>query len=159
MTPEETHRSLTVGLPALFDCRPGRQGDVQVVTPLLYPDGGFVDVFVVERDGCYVVTDYGDAQSWLWMQSFSGTLTPTQQKLIADACRSLGVELDRGQMVLRCTDTSNLAEMILRLAQAVARVADVWFAIQVDETSDAGETAFTNGVSNQAETALQQPLG
>lgn len=155
MTPEGIRDSLIAGLPALFDCRPGLHGDVQVITPLQYPDGGFVDVFVIEDGGECVVTDYGDAQGWLQMQSYHGDLTPEQQDLIAQACQGLGVDLDRGRMTLRCTDPSQLAPTILRMALAVVRVADVRNTFSI-----AGATADTatasNGAGRQAERRPQQ---
>lgn len=155
MTPEGIRDSLIAGLPALFDCRPGLHGDVQVITPLQYPDGGFVDVFVLEDDGEYVVTDYGDAQGWLRMQSFHDNLTSDQQGLIAQACRVLGVDLDRGRMTLRCADPSQLAATILRMALAVVRVADVRNTFNVAEaTADAAATP--NGARQQAERQPQQ---
>ena len=155
MTPEGIRDSLLSGLPALFDCRPGLHGDVQVITPLQYPDGGFVDVFVVEDDGEYVVTDYGDAQGWLQMQSFRGDLTPEQEDLVAQACQGLGVDLDRGRMTLCCTNPSQLAPTILRMALAVVRVADVRNTFNVaGATADVATTS--NGAGRQAERQPQQ---
>ena len=39
------------GRASLFVCSPAPQEGVRVRTPLLYPDGGVVDVFVLERNG------------------------------------------------------------------------------------------------------------
>ncbi len=41
----------TIGqtLPPRFECSPAPQEGVRVRTPLMYPDGGIVDVFVLER--------------------------------------------------------------------------------------------------------------
>lgn len=154
MTPNGIRDSLIAGLPGLFDCRAGLHGDVQVITPLQYPDGGFVDVFVVDEGGAYVVTDYGDAQGWLQMQSFQGDLTPDQRELITRTCRGLGVSLDHGCMALRCADASKLAGTILRLALAVVRVADVRHTFGI---SDAAEDAATpsNGARRQAQRRSQ----
>lgn len=63
--------SLRDRLPSLFECLMEPEGVVRIRTPLLYPDGGYVDVFVVQRDEEYVVTDYGDALGWLRMESAS----------------------------------------------------------------------------------------
>lgn len=119
--------SLRGNLPALFECSSEPRGAVRVRTPLLYPDGGMVDVFVEERGTGYVVTDYGDALGWLRMQSASGKLSPKQRWMIDDVCLTLGVELDRGQLTLPCEDGSALSDAVHRGAQAVVRVSDVWF--------------------------------
>ena len=126
MKPDDLCDSLREGLPALFECSQARNGAVRVRTPLLYPDGDLVDVFVRERDGRHLVTDYGDALGWLDMQSVSGELTANQRDMITDACRALGITEDRGQLTLRCDDQAMLADAIHRLAQAVVRVADIW---------------------------------
>ena len=135
MTSFELCDALSSSLSGLFRCTPGFEGDVRVQTPLLYPDGGFVEVFVLERDGQRIVTDHGDAHGWLWMQSPSGKLTPNQRDLVADVCRTLDVELADGQLSLRCDDLATLAESILRLAQAVVRVSDIWFTFRVRSAS------------------------
>ncbi len=119
--------ALRDSLPALFECAVAPRGAIRVRTPLLYPDGGMVDVFVEERGAGYVVTDYGDALGWLRMQSAGGKLSPKQRWMIDDVCLTLGVELDRGQITLRCEDRSALSDAVHRGAQAVLRVSDVWF--------------------------------
>ena len=117
-------------LPPLFECAPAAQEGVRVRTPLLYPDGGIVDVFVLERDEGYAVTDFGDALGWLRMQSASRRRSPKQQFLVEDVCQTLGVELDHGQLVLRSVVSEALGEAVLRLAQAVVRISDLWFTLR-----------------------------
>ncbi len=103
---------------------------------MMYPDGGLVDVFVIERSGRYIVTDYGEALGWLGTQSVRGQLSSKQRRLVDDVCLTLGVELYRGQLTLRCENPENLGEIVHRLAQAVVRVADIWFTLR----TRAGET-------------------
>ena len=43
--------SIGNSLPALFECSAAPREGVRVRTPLMYPDGGIVDVFVLERHG------------------------------------------------------------------------------------------------------------
>ena len=57
MTPNRLCESLRDSLPTLFDCIAEPNGTVRVRTPLLYPDGGVVDVFVLERGTQHVVTE------------------------------------------------------------------------------------------------------
>ena len=49
MNAHELCVSLGKSLPALFECTPAPRDGVRVHTPLMYPDGGMVDVFVVEQ--------------------------------------------------------------------------------------------------------------
>ena len=122
--------SIAGTLPPLFVCSPAPQEGVRVRTPLLYPDGGIVDVFVLERHGGYTITDYGDALGWLGMQSISQRLSPKQQSLAQDVCQTLGLQLFNGQLVLRSVTSDMLGESVLRVAQAVVRISDLWFTLR-----------------------------
>ena len=134
MTAADVCASLRDDLPSLFSCRVLARGDVRVRTPMQYPDGGFVDVFVVRgEDGHHLVTDYGDAFGWLRMNSISGKLTPNQRTLVDDVALTLGVELDRGQLQL-VGDGAPLADHVQRLAQAAVRVADISFTFRAQTT-------------------------
>ena len=95
-----------------------------------YPDGGVVDVFVLEHDGSYTITDFGDALGWLGLQSVSRQRSPKQQALIQDVCQTLRIELSQGQLVLRQVTREMLGESVLRVAQAAIRVSDLWFTLR-----------------------------
>ncbi|MDE0553171.1 MAG: DUF1828 domain-containing protein [Candidatus Poribacteria bacterium] len=116
----------TIGktLPSRFECLPAPQEGVRVRTPLMYPDGGIVDVFVLERGNGYIVTDFGDALSWFRMQSVNAQLSVQQNLMIKEICHTLGIELHSGQLVLRSGVDDTLEETVLRVAQAVVRVSD-----------------------------------
>ena len=124
MTTANLSESVSNKLPPVFECFPAEVEGVQVRTPLLYPDGDVVDVFVLERPGGYLVTDYGDGLGWFQSQSIAERLSPEQQRQVDQLCQSLGVELNRGQLLLHCPD-AELGATVYRLAQAVARVAEL----------------------------------
>ena len=159
MNPDELCASVGRSLPALFECTPAQREGVRVRTPLMYPDGGIVDVFVVERDGRYHVSDYGEALGWLRMQSVSARRLPKQHRMVEDTCQTLGVELHRGQLTFRSGGTDVVGEAVLRVAQAVVRVADLWFTLRTravetvaDEVADwliENELSFDRAVNCQ----------
>ena len=130
MNSDELCLSIGQSLPALFECTPAPQEGVRVRTPLMYPDGGLVDVFVLECDTGYNVTDFGEALGWLRMQSASSRRSPRQNRMIEDTCQTLGVELHHGQLILRSDAADLLGEDVLRLAQAIVRVSDLWFTLR-----------------------------
>ena len=117
-------------MPALFVCSPAPQEGVRVRTPLLYPDGGVVDVFVLERSGGYTITDFGDALGWLGMQSISHSRTAKQDDLVDDVCQTLRIEQLYGQLVLRQVMKEGLGVSIIRVAEAAVRVSDLWFTMR-----------------------------
>jgi hypothetical protein len=102
---------------------------IRVRTPFLYPDGGIIDLFVLERDGRIEVTDFGEALGWLRLQSPGGQLSPKQKRLVEDVCLTLGIELFRGQLVRRVRDGS-VSRAVLDVAQAGLRVTDLWFTMR-----------------------------
>ncbi len=114
-------------VPSFYECVPAPIEGVRISTPLLFPDGDVVDVFVLSRDDEFVITDFGCALGWLRNQSIRGRLTSGQRRLLNDVCMTLDVELDNGQIRLRLSDADHLVANVQRLAQAVVRVADLWF--------------------------------
>ena len=129
--------TLQQAVPPLFVCSPAPQEGVRVRTPMLYPDGGVVDVFVLERNGRYIVTDFGDALGWLGLQSVSHKRTKKQDALIQDVCLTLRIEISRDQLMLRDVSGGALGESVLRVAQAAVRISDLWFTLrsQVNQTT------------------------
>lgn len=127
MTPIDLCATISRSLPALFQCTPAPIEGIRVRTPMMYPDGGIVDVFVLERDGGYTVTDFGDSLGWLYLQSVSSQRSRRQQMLIEDVCQTLRIELFQEQLVLRSVESDRLAESVLRVAEAAVRVSDLWF--------------------------------
>lgn len=129
MNPEELCAALRAAGPPLFECSPAPRQGIRVRTPFLYPDGGVIDVFVVDRQGAEEVTDFGEGLGWLRTQSFGGQLSPKQKRLVHDVCMTLGVELFRGQLVRRVRD-GDVSTAVHHVAQAALRVADLWFTLR-----------------------------
>lgn len=130
MTPADLCATISAGLPPLFQCALAPREGVLVQTPFLYPDGGVVELAVVPRNGRFAVTDHGEALGWLGMQSVRGNMSPKQRALVGDVCQTLGVDLNRGRLVLWCDSPAELGETVHLLGQAVVRVADVWFTLR-----------------------------
>ncbi len=131
--------TISDSLPALFECSPAPQEGARVRTPMMYPDGGIVDVFILARGDEYIVTDFGEALAWLRLQSTSTRRSRRQQILVEDVCQTLGLELFRGQLVLRAIRGDALAEAVIRISQAAVRVSDLWFTLRsrsVQTTAD-----------------------
>ena len=130
MNIEQLCDSIRTTLPPLFDCSPAPQEGMRVRTPMMYPDGGIVDVFVLEKDGHFEVTDFGETLGWLRMQSLSKRRSPKQNRMVEDTCQTLGVVRHRGQLILRADEVRLLGESVLRLAQAAVRVSDLWYTLR-----------------------------
>lgn len=81
MNAEELCAKLHAAGQFLFECSPAPRQGIRVRTPFLYPDGGVIDVFVIERQGYVEVTDFGEALGWLRMQSVGGQLSRSRSGL------------------------------------------------------------------------------
>lgn len=86
---------------------------------------------------------------WLRNQALSARRSPRQQKLVQDVVLTQGVELFKGQLVLRCEDPAHLSGCIVRLGQAMVRVADVWFTTR---------TRSVESISDEVADLLQEKL-
>lgn len=117
------------GLSSLFACSPFN-GYLRVRTPLLYPDGDVIDLFVYESDGVVTVSDLGETLRWLRTQSLSPKRSPRQQKLLEDVCLNHGLELYRGMLLARVKGNENPASVVMRAAQGALRAADIWFTMR-----------------------------
>ena len=115
------------GMPSLYECSPAPIEGVRIRTPFLYPNGRVIDVFVLETDHGYEVTDFSAAVGWLRMQTIRGKLTSTQRTLIDDIGQTLGTEFKKGEIIFRCNDLSEVSEAVQIVGQAAVRVADLWF--------------------------------
>jgi hypothetical protein len=76
----------------------------------------------------------GETLRWLDAHSWAEKRTPSQQQLIQQICFNLGVEEFQGSLLARVKDPSKIADAVTRLAQASARVADIWFTFRAKQT-------------------------
>ena len=138
MNVDETRQAIERGLPELFSCSAAPEGAVRVRTPITYPDGGLVDIFIVADGTGATVTDFGEAFGWVRTQTQSGRRSSVDDRLVADACQTLGVTLDGGQLTLRPETSEALADAVLRVAQTATRICDRWLARQACWDPDPG---------------------
>ena len=139
MSSSELCASIAATLSPLFVCSPAPQEGVRVRTPMLYPDGGVVDVFVLQRGNGYTITDFGDALGWLGLQSVSRQRSSKQHMLLQDICQTLRIELFQDQLVLRPIAKDAVGESVLRVAQAVVRVSDLWFTLRSESLQNTAD--------------------
>ena len=111
--------------PEWFEFSPAPLDAVCVNVPMLYPDGSAIQVYVLERDGEYVVTDHAATCGWLSLGRREPELTPYQQSLLEQACRGEGVEHDEWGLTARCASLAEVPYAIQSVALAAVRVADI----------------------------------
>ena len=124
-------RFLHKALLSEFECSPALREGVRVRTPMLLPDRDLVDVFVIERNGKFVVTDYGDTLGWMGVQSVRSKPPKAQVAMIQHVCRSLGLVMDHGELMVKDVPFDRLPDAVFRVAQGVVRVADSAYAARI----------------------------
>jgi hypothetical protein len=130
---------------ALFTCSQVNQY-IRIRTPLLYPDGDVIDLFVRQTADTLVLSDLGETLRWLRMQTTTPRRSKKQDGLIADVTTNHNVELYRGMLMVRVQDLSQLGVQVMRLAQAALRVSDLWFTMRnqnVETISDEVQVFLT----------------
>jgi hypothetical protein len=100
---------------------------IRIRTPLLYPDGDVIDIYLKEKEGQYILTDLGETLRWLRMQTISEKRSEKQETLIQDTLLTHGVEKYKGMLIIRIQENENLASAVTTLSQAAFRVSDIWF--------------------------------
>lgn len=65
---------------------------IRIRTPLLYPDGDVIDIYLKEKEEQYILTDLGETLRWLRMQTISEKRSEKQETLIQDTLLTHGVE-------------------------------------------------------------------
>ena len=111
----------------IFECSETPGGSVRVRTPLTYPDGTLIDLFLIDGDDrTVVITDNGDTIGWLGLQSAMG-LTRSQDMKIARVCESLNLERVESRITVISNDRRTLREPVARVAQAAVLISHIAF--------------------------------
>lgn len=106
---------------------------VRVQTALQYPEGSYVDVFLDVAAGAVArLTDLGQSCAWLRDVEVAVDEDPVAGAWVADVCKQLQVEIDRGELATRVHAGESLAQALLRLAQACVRTTDLLLLVRLD---------------------------
>lgn len=156
MKVQELQEHLALSLPELFRCDDFGNDRFRVRTPLLFPNGDVIDVFIAKIADSFTVTDYGDAADWLDTRTTLRRRSPKQRGLIEDTCEMLGIGLEDEQMVLREVTWGSLVDSVVRIAQAEARVGDVWFTTRQAAQDVSVPRSAADGTVNEVAAWLRQ---
>jgi hypothetical protein len=90
-------------------------------TPLMYPDGDSVVVYVTEQDGQVEVTDYGEGFG-IALGRYGVRAKPVKRAAV-EICNGLGVEFGDGR-VSTLAKMDEMVDAVWRVASASARIAE-----------------------------------
>lgn len=96
---------------------------LRVTTPLMYPDGDFISVYIEEAASGYYVTDAGELFHYLVANDIP--LSPVRERILNDILLVNTAKLIDEEICAEVDDLSDLPFAIFRVAQSVARAADM----------------------------------
>jgi len=105
----------------------GGWGLVKVQTPLVYPTGGLIDVFVQPEGSGLVVSDLGETAADYTMSTGNG-LGADELRDAADCVRRIGVSFSDLTFQTRCGSADALAGAVFRVAAACYAASGLWSA-------------------------------
>lgn len=95
---------------------------IRIKTPLYYPDGDVIEIFIVEDGNGFKVTDYGATIGWLRMRSPDGDLSEDQRRVLKSVCECFELELANGCITKHVTG-EDIVRFVFRVAQAAYQAA------------------------------------
>lgn len=117
-------------LPLLFTCQE-EHSYFKITTPYLYPNGDYVDLYLIETPTGLYLTDLGETMGYLADYSINLKQSPKRRKIVDDVLLTHGVELFRGELRMRMEDWEKLAWMMTRLGQAIVQISDLIFTLRL----------------------------
>lgn len=113
-------------MPALFQCSP--EGDELVIsTPFTFPDGDTIRLSLLpgREPGAFVLTDYGDALSYLAGYGVTLDGAGRRDTLVSNYLDAAGAALHRDSIYAVLTNPADLPERLLSVGQCVVRILEL----------------------------------
>jgi hypothetical protein len=143
MSAATLQRALTDYLSTEFEIEPFGDSRLVCDTPIYYPEGGSVAVFVIEQDGKLEITDYGEGYANATARR--GVRRGPIQAAARDICAGLGLEFAAGR-VSTVVRADSFADAVWRVAAASARIAEAVTFARAERGRD--EDIFTDEVEH-----------
>lgn len=118
-------------------CDKIRNGALRIATPFQYQNGSYIDLFFKETDNGWILSDQGQTIAYLLDLHVKLWSTKKRKQITEDICKSLGVQFDDGQFLMKIAkkDFLNLGTHIVLLAQACIRASDIAFTQRLRTTT------------------------
>jgi hypothetical protein len=130
MNYEQLIEKTQTSLPLLFSCHE-EDGRLKIATPYLYPNGDYVDLYLVETPTGLYFTDLGETLGYLADHGISLKQSPKRRKIVNDVLLTQGIELFRGELRTPVEDWDKTAWLVTRLGQAIVQISDLVFSLRL----------------------------
>ncbi len=131
-------------------CETLPDGSLRLTTPLLYPDGSPIEIFLRTVADLFLsarLTDGGRTFAYLGGMQVQMDGHEKREHLLHEVCRGLGVEHRQGELGVALSPESEAADAVLRLAQACIRIADLHYTLTFKNKTDFHQIFFADFLS------------
>jgi len=125
----ELKKAIEKQLPPLFECVE-EDGRLTIVTPMEYPDGDLIELYLVEEPEGLVLTDLAETLAILASYNLDVKRSPKRFKVFQTVLKAQDVHYFEGSLRIPIISLEDVVPALLRLAQAVLRVSDLLFTLR-----------------------------
>lgn len=122
---EELQQTVLTKLPLLFICQE-ESNRLKISTPYLYPNGDYIDLYLVETPNGLYLTDLGETMGYLTDYGVYLKQSSTRRKVVHDILLTHNVELFQGELRAYLENEEQIAHAIMRLTQAIIQISDLY---------------------------------
>ncbi len=127
---EQLKEKALATLPILFSCQQ-ENGYLQINTPYLYPDGDYINLYVVETPLGLYFTDLGETMGYLADHGLSLKQSPKRLKIVNNILLTQGIELFQGELRVALDDWEKAAWLVTRLGQGIVQICNLVFSVRL----------------------------
>lgn len=118
-------------LSLLFECGEDDRGRLRILTPYLFPDSDYVELYVEETPAGLYLTDLGETVAELRAYKVSLKQSTKRQKIVDEILMAQGVELFRGALRAKVDTVDQMPWALTRLGQAIIQIGDLVHSVRV----------------------------
>ena len=117
-------------------------GKIRFETKYKYPDGGSIELYLVQEDGVLPgledqphLTDLGETMTWLFHAQIKPWTSAKRRAFVEAVLEQYKVHQDGGELLMPVSSVDKLGEDIIELGQACLRISDLVFTKRISISS------------------------
>lgn len=120
-------------LPLAYICEPIGEERLRLLTPFLYPDGDYIELYIEQTPAGVYLTDLGEVLAHLTDGGISFRQSPKRRKTLNSILGLHGVELFNGELRVRLNEepTLDMSWLVSRLTQAAVQTLDMLYTLRL----------------------------
>lgn len=138
-------QALVATLDRNFPCTE-RGNYLEISTPLMFPDGGAISVYIMRNMYSFEVTDLGELFHYLVAHGIDPSLSRTRKQIVDDILTVSSTVISKDEVKCYVSEVESIPFAVFRVAQTVARAADLVYTRQfrIPATFNANVSDFLN---------------